>query len=815
MATGFMAGAIVSKMTMDTTKWNASIKGVKKDETGLKGMSGRLTPNFKKIGTAMTLAGAAVIASLKGMTNQFIETGDWIDKMSKRTGISAEALSELAHVAELGGASLDNVERGVKKMAKSISDASDGLETYQRAFRKIGINVEELKKLSPEKQFLAISEAIAGMEDPTLRAAVAQDIFGRAGTTLLPMMSDGVEAFQDLRREAHDLGIVYDTELAAAAAKLKDDKTRLNSAMKGLSNTLIVTLVPAITDFTVKLTDVVKKVVDWAKENPKLISTIMKIVGGMGILLTTLGPVVVILPKIIGLVLGLGKAFTFLALNPVGILIVALAALTIGFLKVKSAQDKAKKSAQQYAEITERLDKKLLGIAERAGLTADEFENLKKKYNNNTNALVKAIRAGKEGVALQESMISTGKENVEIQEKQTEAQEFNLGSLEALTKGYGEVKEKAKDWTDYIKDLGIKTVEEKSDRVTELEGYVDDLTAAYDAGVISLEDYRQATDEARAEIEDLSSEIVDTAIPAARDLIDVMASAPGEMAQSEIANFPATIAVKAKEGARKVKSIWGDMTDGMKTQWANMWSSFLKGELSFKSFGEAFKQMAKNILSQFADMVGQMISKWTIDFIQNTLISGTKGAVDTIVGTFKDVTDGALNLAKGFSPTGAIATGIGAAVGTFLGGLIGPPGAGQRDTQMIKDNTWLTANVLKTNVVKNLDAIKWALWNIKPYQKQIAGNSEEMKKSLWNVNEKLGRIRKALDAPPTTTGTETAGQGSGAGTTVNINRIQNEVNLNGLIITDRDYARRLLPEILGALRQRAMKKRLQEILGIA
>jgi hypothetical protein len=59
-----MAGSIISKMVMDTTKWKNSIKVVKKDEGTLKGMAATLAPKFKQIGRGMTIAGAAIVGGL-------------------------------------------------------------------------------------------------------------------------------------------------------------------------------------------------------------------------------------------------------------------------------------------------------------------------------------------------------------------------------------------------------------------------------------------------------------------------------------------------------------------------------------------------------------------------------------------------------------------------------------------------------------------------------------------------------------------------------------------------------------------------------
>jgi len=119
-----------------------------------------------------------------------------------------------------------------------------------------GFEVKDLIGLSPEDQFMKIGLAIADLEDPTLRAAAAQDIFGRAGTMLLPLFAEGSEGMKNLAEDAHKLGIIFDTEAAAKAAKLKDAQTALKKAVQGVAFAIVEDLVPHLTKLAEHSTDV-------------------------------------------------------------------------------------------------------------------------------------------------------------------------------------------------------------------------------------------------------------------------------------------------------------------------------------------------------------------------------------------------------------------------------------------------------------------------------------------------------------------------------------------------------------------------------
>ena len=224
----------------------------KEMERGLKTAGAKMKAfgnQMKKIGKVAAVAGAAVVGAVGMMVKSYVKAGDEVHKMALRTGFSTEKLSELKYAAEISGASLETLEKGVKKMAKTILDASKSggaLATYVRAFEQIGLTAEELIDLSPEDQFDKIARAIASVENPTIRAARAQDIFGRAGTALLPLFAEGAEGLDKLRKKAHELGIVFDQEAANKAAALNDAITSLKGSITGVSRGIAGELVPTL-----------------------------------------------------------------------------------------------------------------------------------------------------------------------------------------------------------------------------------------------------------------------------------------------------------------------------------------------------------------------------------------------------------------------------------------------------------------------------------------------------------------------------------------------------------------------------------------
>jgi len=326
----------------------------KKDfDRDMSGIGASIKKHQKAIGIGMVAVGAAVLGVATKSVLSFAAMGDEIAKMAKRTGFTTEALSELRYAAELSGASLAGIEKASRTLSGAILDAGYGLETYTRAFDQIGLSYEQLKALSPEEQFLTVMEALAGVEDASTRAALAADLMGRAGTGMLPMLSDGAEGLEKMRAEAHGLGLVFDEEASIAAEKLTDAMTNVKGSITGAGLAIAEALIPIITPLIDKVTEVIKKVGEFAKNN----ETLTKVITGAGGLLIGLGSLLLILPKIKTAVIALSGSLKTLMLNPIVALIAGLGMLGYGIYSLIKHHTDWNKVVEASEKVNEELAK--------------------------------------------------------------------------------------------------------------------------------------------------------------------------------------------------------------------------------------------------------------------------------------------------------------------------------------------------------------------------------------------------------------------------------------------------------------------------
>ena len=277
-----------------------------------------------------------------------------IFRIARDTFRADEALSELGFAAEQSGADIETLEGGLRKMQKQVVEAASGSESAREALGKLGLTVDDLAKLSPDQQFKLIGDRLSYIQNPTLKAALAMEVFGKSGTKLLPLFANGARGIEELQQQARDLGLTMSTDDAQAAEAFGDTLDVLWKVLKKTVFTIGSALAPLLTEVAEGFTRVVVTVSNWIKENKDLVVMVFKIAaaaiaagGALVVLGTAISGVGAALGAIAAVATGIGSAIATLGSiiaairSPIGLVIAGIVALAGYLLYVSGVGEKA------------------------------------------------------------------------------------------------------------------------------------------------------------------------------------------------------------------------------------------------------------------------------------------------------------------------------------------------------------------------------------------------------------------------------------------------------------------------------------------
>ena len=120
-----------------------------------------------------------------------VDAGSAVADLSKRVGISTDALQRLGAVGEPAGVALETIAKAATKMSRELAL---GNTSAVGAIKALGLSVEDLRAMQPDQAFLEIGAALAGIQDPMQRAALGFQIFGKQWDEVSQMVTTDMKA---------------------------------------------------------------------------------------------------------------------------------------------------------------------------------------------------------------------------------------------------------------------------------------------------------------------------------------------------------------------------------------------------------------------------------------------------------------------------------------------------------------------------------------------------------------------------------------------------------------------------------------------
>lgn len=218
--------------------------------------------------TAGDVANAAKAAAraVTGLATEMAAAGDAAAKDGKRLGLTAEAVQELGHAANLAGSDFEVVKTGMMAFAKGLNDAlAKGVGPAIQGLGQLGVSLDDARIRSRDLEEIIplLADKFAALPNDAQKTAIAMKLFSRSGAQLIPFLDSGSKGIAAMRQEARDLGLVMSNEAAASSEEFVDSQARAKAVLIGIRNDAIGPLLPS-------LTEAVEDFAQWAKGSDDL-----------------------------------------------------------------------------------------------------------------------------------------------------------------------------------------------------------------------------------------------------------------------------------------------------------------------------------------------------------------------------------------------------------------------------------------------------------------------------------------------------------------------------------------------------------------
>jgi hypothetical protein len=174
------------------TKLGSSVKGLQSQLASF-----GVTVPVAAAGLAAFGAGAAAI------TANLLRLEDRVENLGNKAaqlGVSFGFVQVLENAAARSGTSIDGVAAGIARLQNSLLGVDEESKKARVALANLGITAEDLRDLSPARQYLLLADALKSIEDPARRTATAISLFGKSGVELLPFFNNIGKAAVDMQR---------------------------------------------------------------------------------------------------------------------------------------------------------------------------------------------------------------------------------------------------------------------------------------------------------------------------------------------------------------------------------------------------------------------------------------------------------------------------------------------------------------------------------------------------------------------------------------------------------------------------------------
>lgn len=236
-------GSLVIKIAADTAEFQADLgRSARLLDKHASDMKASLQQFAGVARTAFAVViGTTSVAALRDFVTQTLETSAALQGLAEQTGASATALSGFAPVATISGTAMDAIGGSLAKLSKGLAGVDDETAGATKALQFLGIRAKDASGnlRDPAEVMNDVALKLSEFEDGAGKTALAMELFGKSGASMLPFLKD--------LAENQDLNIRLTVQQIEEADNASKALARMKAETGFVAQTLVTAAIPSMT----------------------------------------------------------------------------------------------------------------------------------------------------------------------------------------------------------------------------------------------------------------------------------------------------------------------------------------------------------------------------------------------------------------------------------------------------------------------------------------------------------------------------------------------------------------------------------------
>ena len=282
------AGVDTSNLSIETQRLGKEVDDLKSKQE----KAAEEAKNFGDVGSnaAIAVGDALAAAGIATLLKEIYELygdcivgaasfGDEIGTVSVQYGIAAQDLQAYYYAAELVDVSVETLTSTMARNVRAMSEAKDGTVQYKEAYETLGVSVTNAdgSLRDSEEVYWDVIDALGSMENASERDALAMELLGRSAQQINTLIAAGSGVMDEYAAMAEEAGYVMDEKMLASVMALDDELQIQNNNMMALKNTIGAQFAPEITAALQVWNDMLAGMTKFAEENPVIVKSLVLI----------------------------------------------------------------------------------------------------------------------------------------------------------------------------------------------------------------------------------------------------------------------------------------------------------------------------------------------------------------------------------------------------------------------------------------------------------------------------------------------------------------------------------------------------------